>query len=83
MNNPEPVIGQIWREVDSRFVRFVRVKAVLSGDRGIGIQTATENGKGGWMDKPRSRFSWSDRARFNGKHQGYEFHCDGFTGEQS
>lgn len=71
--------GQIWKEVDPRFERYVRIVTVLpSGRRSIGIQTCAENGKGGWAPAPRSRHSWCDRERFNGKRGGYALHREDF-----
>lgn len=67
-------VGQIWREVDPRFERFVRVESVAGGSRrSVGVRTVvrfTEHS--GWGYAPRSRLSYCDANRFNGKRGGYE-----------
>lgn len=68
-----PKNGDIWREVDPRFERFVRIEAIYSGRRGYQIRTVTQT-EGKWSPAPRSRLSYADAERFNGKRSGYEFH---------
>jgi hypothetical protein len=60
--------GQIWREVDPRFTRYVRVES--DGQR-IGIRAVVKAGDR-WVDAPRSRLSYADRSRFDGRRGGYE-----------
>lgn len=67
--------NQIWREVGPRFERFVRVEQVANGNRrGILVRTVVRsNGDGPWIRAPRSRASWRDRNRFNGRRGGYQY----------
>ena len=64
------VPGQIWREVDPRFDRLVRVQQVRKGRRGILVRTVIAAGNGTvsspfeWVIAPRSRATWCDRERF-------------------
>ena len=70
---PEPKCGQIWKECDPRFVRFVRIEKVVPGRRGISIR-AVAYAEGAWIDTPKSRLSYADPSRFNGKRGGYQIH---------
>jgi hypothetical protein len=63
-------VGQIWREVDSRFERFIRVEKI--GENGVIIRTVAR-GSAGWKVGKRSRLNWAEARRFNGKSGGYEF----------
>jgi hypothetical protein len=67
--------GQIWREVDPRFVRHVRIDTVGYSRRAIGIRTVIEV-DGRWIDAPRSRLSYADEQRFDGKRGNYALHQD-------
>jgi hypothetical protein len=63
--------GQIWREDDKRFVRFVCIICVppaYSSSSTIGFRTCTENGH----VIPRSKLSSARASRFN-KAGGYKF----------
>ena len=62
-------VGQIWREVDPRFDRFVRIEEV--GPHQIGLRTMIHDGKR-WIAAPRSRAAVTSPTRFNGKRGGYE-----------
>lgn len=66
-------VGQIWKEVDPRFQRFVRIDGVGHGRRGISIRTV-EQKDGRWAEAPRSRLSYCDAERFRGKRSGYALH---------
>lgn len=68
----KPEKGQIWREVDHRFDRYIMVLDVREGRRGILAQTTERNDLGQWRPAPRSRKSWCDVERFNGRRGGYE-----------
>lgn len=69
-------VGQIWTEVDPRFARFVRVETVAGGTVGsIGIRTVVAR-DGRWVDGPKSRLSYANRERFNGKARNYALHLD-------
>lgn len=71
--NVEIKVGQIWREVNPRRERFVRIEAVSLMRVGISVRTVVKvDGK--WCDAPRSRLSYADRQRFNGKRGGYALH---------
>ena len=65
-------VGQIWREVDPRFERHVRIESIGAGRRSVGIRTVVRH-DGRWIEGPRSRASWCDGERFNGKRGNYEF----------
>lgn len=67
-----PEKGQIWREVDPRFNRFIMVLDVQPGRRGVLVQTYECTNLGQWVPAPRSRKAWCDIERFNGKRNGYE-----------
>lgn len=70
-------VGQIWIEVDPRFARHVRIETVdAAGGPTIGIQTVVRDGWGQWALAPRSRRTWADRSRFNGKRGNYALHED-------
>ena len=70
-------VGQIWREVDPRAVRHVRVLKIGEGRRSVLIRTVYRSGDGSrlspwqWDFTRGSRTSWCDRERFNGKRGGY------------
>jgi len=72
--------GQIWREVDPRFARFVEVIGVRDEFRGRPMSATivtivSENGM--WVRPRRSREVDARLDRFNGKRGGYEFYSDG------
>lgn len=73
----KPEKGQIWREVDPRFDRYVMVLDVREGRRGILVQTTERNDLGQWVPAPRSRKSWCDVERFSGRRGGYELTSSG------
>ena len=66
-------VGQIWKEVDPRAERFVRIESVGMGRRNVSIRTVVKRDFG-WSDAPRSRLSYADGERFDGRRGGYEFH---------
>lgn len=61
---------QIWKEVDPRFERFVRIESVGVGRRSIGLRTVILD-DGRWVDGPRSRMTYADPERFRGQRGGY------------
>ena len=65
-----PQVGEIWREVDPRFERFLRIEAV--GQHKIGIRAVVRDGSR-WISSARSRAGDASPARFHGKRGGYEF----------
>jgi hypothetical protein len=70
MNAPRE--GQIWREVDPRFVRHIRIESVFSEwGRGVAVRTVVY-AMGQWRATARTRLSFCDHERFNGKRGGYE-----------
>ncbi len=77
-----PAKGQIWREVDPRLNRFVMVLDVVSGRRGVLVQTCERNDLGQWVPSPRSRKAWCDIERFHGKLGGYELATPSERGNQ-
>lgn len=75
-DQPKPAVGQIWREVDPRFIRFVRIESVGSFFRNeevIGMRNVTNDQHGGWVRPKGSRFNRAKIGRFNGKRGGYAF----------
>lgn len=62
--------GQIWKECDPRFERFIRIEGVSGHRRGITTRTVIER-DGSWIEAPRSRANYCDAERFNGKRGGY------------
>lgn len=71
--NTKPKQLQIWKECDPRFERYVRIESVGVGRRSIGIRAVVWSDDR-WVDAPRSRMSYADPERFNGKRGGYQFH---------
>lgn len=68
--------GQIWREVDPRFERYVRIMRVGKfARRSIEIRTV-KIVDGQWQIAPHSRLTFCDLERFNGKRGGYELYED-------
>lgn len=67
-NAVEIVAGQIWKEVDPRQERHVRVNA--QSKTWIKIETVIRV-DGVWMTKPRTGKRSARRERFNGKRGGY------------
>lgn len=69
-----PLQGDIWKENDVRFTRYVRVERVGTGRRCVAIRTVMlVNDR--WLDAPRSRLSYADIERFGKKSaSGYSLH---------
>lgn len=75
--NHTPQVGDIWKEVDSRIERYVRVERVGVGRRSITIRTVVFNPSNmgrRWRDAPRTRATYADLGRFNGRRNGYKLH---------
>lgn len=72
---PEIKAGQIWREVDPRSERFVRVRYPCAGGRAIAIETVVPY-LHAWIRKRGSRENEAATERFNGKRGGYALHED-------
>jgi hypothetical protein len=70
---PDVREGDIWKEVDPRMERFVRVASVGTGRRSVAIRTVVL-AMGQWRSTARSRLVYADRDRFNGKRSGYALH---------
>ncbi|NUY33276.1 hypothetical protein F0160_22590 [Paraburkholderia sp. JPY303] len=63
--------GQIWREVDRRFNRYIQVVDVTEGAvRPIKIATID------LATNALGRKTWASRERFSGKYGGYELYRD-------
>ena len=80
VDQPQVSVGQIWREVDPRCERYIRVESTGSHVRGkhrIGIRTVVKTDNGNWFSMPGSRASFADGSRFNGKRGNYAFHAEG------
>jgi len=72
----EAKVGQIWREIDPRFERHVRIEAI--DPRGNGwalIQTVIFDGTI-WKQKRRTGQREVLLSRFNGKRGNYAFHME-------
>lgn len=68
-----PVEGSIWRDVYPRFERHVRVQGPPSGfPQTVRIRTVVKRSDGVWVLAPRSRDTYANLDRFNGKRGGYE-----------
>ena len=64
-------VGQIWREVDPRFNRYIQIVEV--SDAAVRpIKLATID----LATNALGRKNWASRERFNGKRGGYELHRD-------
>jgi len=61
-------VGQIWREVDKRFNRYVKVLDVRDGDIKSVLICATDSVVG----RVEGRKTWASKTRFNGRRGGYE-----------
>lgn len=72
----EPRAGQIWKEVDPRFKRYVRIIGVYLGNRRVVIETVGFDKVSGWFKRPKTATTQADIARFNGKRGGYALHQD-------
>lgn len=77
---PKVKAGQIWREVDPRAVRYIRVTRIggLDNHR-VRFESVIQRGSGTkpsvsfyWDRKPKTRESEAAIERFNGKRGGYE-----------
>jgi hypothetical protein len=75
-----PVIkaGQIWKEVDPRHERFIRILGDYGNDPTyVVIETVCQYSvTKDWYKKPATRTGRAERARFNGKRGGYVLHQD-------
>ncbi len=73
-----PQVDDIWKEVDPRATRFVRVVVVAGTD--VRVVTVTEKEPGYWvpvLNEKTKRYAparWADLRRFNGKRGGYALH---------
>lgn len=74
MSAPKIKVGQIWREVDPRFERYIRVRYVCTGGSAVAIETVIPCDECGWIIKPRSRRNQAAIERFNSKCGGYVLH---------
>lgn len=64
-------VGQIWREVDPRTNRHVKVIEIADWSvKSIKITTIDP------LTNTLGRSNWASRERFNGKRGGYELHRD-------
>jgi DNA-binding IscR family transcriptional regulator len=64
-------VGQIWREVDPRFNRYIQVVEIANSTvRPIKLATIDIE------TNALGRKTWASRERFNGKRGGYELYKD-------
>lgn len=68
-----PAVGQIWREVDPRHERYIRVESV--GIEDASVRSVIFDGTI-WVDAPKSRQAFASLKRFNGKRGGYDLHME-------
>lgn len=69
---PKPSRYQIWREVDPRQERHIRIERV--GVTHAWVRKVILRGEPArWTDAPKSRVAEARLSRFNGKRGGYEF----------
>jgi hypothetical protein len=61
-------IGDIWKEADKRFNRYVRVLNLDQLTTYVQLNTVSQHGV-----SLRRRKTWARLWRFNGKHGGYKF----------
>jgi hypothetical protein len=74
MKMTAPAVGQVWKEVDPRLTRYVQIEAIQGFHKAnIAIRTVVKK-NGIWMPAQKSRLSYADGDRFNGKRGGYELH---------
>lgn len=71
-------VGQIWQEVDDRFIRFVRVEFIQNEwckqpHAFVDIVTVKKNSDNEWVRSKGSRLSPANTMRFNGKKGGYRY----------
>jgi hypothetical protein len=67
---PEVKAGQIWREMDRRYDRHVKVISAISTQCLIRTVLKVD---GKWVFTRLSREAWAARSRFKGRRGGYEF----------
>lgn len=67
-------VGQIWREVDPRQERYIRVERVLT-PHVIDIRCVTFDGTL-WIPKKGTRLTQALATRFNGKRGGYDLYME-------
>jgi hypothetical protein len=66
-------VGQIWKEVDPRIDRYLRILSEV-GDV-ITVETVIKSSDGHWYNPPwAKRQSRCKRSRFNNKRSGYVLH---------
>jgi hypothetical protein len=70
-------VGQIWKEQDNRFDRYVKVLLIV--DNVVAIQTITRKINGREYDARSRPTTYARIDRFNGKHGGYEFYAKNVT----
>ena len=72
-------IGQIWRENDERYERFVRVLQI--DDLGYGQRSVmvcnVQQANGKWVDLRGGQLSWINAKRFDGAEGNFMLHEDG------
>lgn len=69
-------VGQIWKEVDPRKLRFVRVTNVSPDGSSIKLETLVHAGGTKWVRAAGTRDNYAKADRFDGKYGGYALHVD-------
>lgn len=73
MNNI-PLVGDIWREVDPRFNRYIRIiETPDPDDLRVIFKTVIKSGDA-WIDGKHASFQSAKRERFHGRRGGYVLH---------
>jgi hypothetical protein len=62
-------VGQIWKIVENRLVRYVKIIAVDDGSDKVKIKTCTEDGQ----HPTKAPLTRASKWRFDGKRGGYSF----------
>ena len=69
-----PQVGDIWREVDPRFMRYVRIMRTPDpDDLRVSIKSVVKPGDE-WIDGKLASVQSAKRERFHGRRGGYELH---------
>lgn len=71
--HPVPRRGDIWRAVDPRRVRHIRILSGPFGDGTVIVRRVDQRADGTWFVPKRAPSRDAKLERFNGKRNGYAF----------